>query len=128
MARRPSDLLTGAELELMKSLWSLGSGSVRDVMAVGSDARAYTSVATILRVMERKGYLSSEARGRTMVFHPTVTRDAYETRSLRSLARSLFGGEPSAMVARLVDDDSLDDAEVAAIRRVVEARFGDGDG
>ncbi|MBM2578029.1 BlaI/MecI/CopY family transcriptional regulator [Jannaschia sp. Os4] len=134
MARRRSELLTGVELELMKALWSLGRGTVRQVMAAlapaadGAGGRAYTSVATTLRILDDKGYLTSEPQGRALIYAPTLTRRDYEARSLRSLARSLFGGEPSALVARLVDDEALDEAEIAAIRDVIDARMGRGDG
>ena len=128
MARTKSELLTSVELEFMKALWDLGEGSVREVMArlADSGGRAYTSVATVLRILEQKGYVAARTHGRALVYRPVVARTDYEARSLRSLSRSLFGGAPAALVARLVDDEALDDAEIAAIREVIDRRMGDG--
>lgn len=130
MPRTKSELLTSVELEFMKALWSLGQGSVREVMASLSDQgrRAYTSVATVLRILDEKGYVTTETRGRALVYRPVVSRGDYEARSLRSLSRNLFGGTPSALVARLVDDEDLDEAEMGAILRVIEERIGRSDG
>ncbi|UWQ18746.1 BlaI/MecI/CopY family transcriptional regulator [Jannaschia sp. M317] len=130
MARQKSELLTSVELEFMKTLWSIGKGSVRDVMGALSDPgqRAYTSVATVLKILHDKGYLVSEKKDRALVYAPTLAREDYEARSLRSLSRTLFDGTPSALVARLVDDESLDEAEMAAIRQVINDRIGRDDG
>ena len=129
MARRKSELLTSVELDYMKALWTIGEGSVRDVIAAldAGSGRAYTSVATILRILEDKGYLMSEKRDRSLLYRPLLAREDYEARSLRSLSKSLFDGTPSALVARLVDDESLDDSEIAAIMSVIEQRMGRGD-
>lgn len=125
MARRKTELLTSVELEFMKTLWDLGQGSVRDVMAALADQghRAYTSVATVLRILDEKGYVTAQTKGRALIYRPAVSRSDYEARSLRSLSRNLFGGTPSALVARLVEDEELDDAEFAAIRRVIQERM-----
>ncbi|MEL6585226.1 MAG: BlaI/MecI/CopY family transcriptional regulator [Pseudomonadota bacterium] len=129
MARTKSELLTTVELEYMKTLWAMGHGSVRDVIDAlgGTTKRAYTSVATVLKILEDKGYLSSEKRDRTLVYRPALPREVYEARSVQSLSKSLFDGTPSALVARLVDDESLDESEIAAIMAVIEQRMGRGD-
>lgn len=138
MARRRSELLTSVELEFMKVLWDLGQGSVRDVMAAmtapdagaeagaraGAGARAYSSVATVLKILDQKGYVTARTEGRALIYAPAVRRAAYEARSLRSLSRNLFDDAPAALVARLVDDEALDRAEIDAIRRVIDARLG----
>lgn len=126
MARQKSDLLTNVELEFMKTLWDIGTGSVRDVMdaLANPSQRAYTSVATVLKILHEKGYIASEKRERALVYRPVLAREDYEARSLRSLSRALFDGTPSALVARLVEDETLDDDEIAAIRRVIDERIG----
>lgn len=125
MARKKSELLTSVELEYMKTLWDLGQGSVRDVIAAlgGTTKRAYTSVATVLKILEDKGYLASEKKDRSLIYQPALAREDYEARSVQSLSNSLFGGTPSALVARLVDDESLDDSEIEAIMDVIEQRM-----
>ena len=129
MARRRNELLTEVELEFMKVLWTLGSGTVREIFAelAKETSRAYTSVATTLKVLEGKGYVTSEMDDRTLTYAPAMTRDWYEQRSIREMSRSLFDGTPSALVARLVDDEELTDEMIAEIQEIIDQRMGRND-
>ncbi|MEM7378651.1 MAG: BlaI/MecI/CopY family transcriptional regulator [Pseudomonadota bacterium] len=121
-----SELLTSVELEYMIVLWQIGTGTVRDVLDIlnRGEKRAYTSVATTLRVLHDKGYLSAEKRERTFVYKPTLSKTEYEGKSLRSLANALFDGAPTALVARLVEDDALSDETIKEIKAIIDTRFG----
>ena len=125
MARRRTELLTDVELELMIALWKIGSGSVRDVMAALEDGtdRAYTSIATMMKILEDKGYVTSERRERTLYYAPAVAKSDYEGRSLRNLSDALFGGTPTALVARLVDDGDLTDDMIQEIKKIIDTRI-----
>ena len=125
MARRRTELLTDVELELMIALWKIKSGSVRDIMAALSDTteRAYTSIATMMKILEEKGYASSQRRERTLQYEPAVQKSDYEGRSIKSLSNSLFGGTPTALVARLVDDGELTDEMIQEIKEIIETRI-----
>ncbi|MCK0126587.1 BlaI/MecI/CopY family transcriptional regulator [Gelidibacter sp. F2691] len=125
MARRRSELLTDVELEFMIALWSLGSGSVRDVMGAlkGSTKRAYTSVATIMKILDDKGYVTSERQARSLVYVPAIQRHEYEGRSLKNLSDALFGGTPTALVARLVDNEDLTDEMIQEIKEIIDTRI-----
>lgn len=126
MARRKNELLTEVELEFMKVLWAIGSGTVRDIFSeLGKETtRAYTSVATTLKVLDGKGYVASEKGDRTLSYTPALTKDAYEQRSIREMSKSLFNGAPSALVARLVDDEELSDETIAEIQEIIDQRMG----
>lgn len=126
MARRKTELLTEVELEFMKVLWSIGQGTVRDVCSAleGHPPRAYTSVATVLKVLEGKGYVVSEKDDRTLTYRPNVEKNAYERRSIREMSKSLFDGTPTALVARLVEDEELSDETIAEIRSIIDERLG----
>lgn len=126
MARRKSELLTEVELEFMKVLWAMGRGTVRDVfdeLAKGTP-RAYTSVATTLKVLESKGYLVSTKAERTLTYAPTQTRNDYEMTSIRQMSNALFDGTPSALVARLVEDEELSDEAIAEILEIIDRKVG----
>lgn len=125
MARRRTELLTDVELELMIALWKIKSGTVRDVMAALSDSqdRAYTSIATMLKILEEKGYATSERQERTLSYAPAVAKSDYEGRSLKNLSNSLFGGTPTALVARLVDDGDLTDEMIHEIKKIIDTRI-----
>src|SRR5262252_2575855 len=92
----PERLLTEVELELMTILWRDEGGTVADVMAALPQDRplAYTSVSTMLRILEQKGILRSEKVGRGHRYVPLVARDAYEVFALDQVVGKMFGGEP----------------------------------
>lgn len=129
MARRKTELLTEVELEFMKALWGIGGGTVREVFAelAKETSRAYTSVATTLKVLEGKGFVTSKKDDRTLTYAPALSKDHYEQRSLREMSRSLFNGTPSALVARLVEDEDLTDDMIAEIQDIIDQRMGRND-
>ncbi|MFY0596745.1 MAG: BlaI/MecI/CopY family transcriptional regulator [Cognatishimia sp.] len=123
-------MLTDVELEFMVALWEIGTGSVRDVMGTleGDTKRAYTSVATVLKILEDKGYVSSARKERSLIYSPVIQRADYEGRSLKNLSDSLFGGTPTALVARLVDNEDLTDEMIQEIKEIIDTRIRKDDG
>jgi predicted transcriptional regulator len=125
--KKSRHLLTEVELEFMSELWALGEGSVRDVLASLPEDRnlAYTSGATILRILEEKGFVASRKEGKSLIYKPLLAKDTYQTRSLQNLSRTLFDDTPATLVARLVDDAGLTEADLEEIRALVERRLHD---
>lgn len=123
--RKNGNLLTDVELEFMTELWALGEGSVRDVLGQLPPERnlAYTSGATILRILDEKGFVSSRKEGKNLVYTPLLEKDKYQSRSLQNLSRTLFDDTPATLVARLVDDDGLTASDLEDIRALVERRL-----
>jgi len=123
--KKKSELLTEVELEFMTQLWALGEGTVRDVLDQLPKERnlAYTSAATILRILEQKDFVTSRKDGKQHVFVPTLAKDAYQTRSLKDLSVKLFDDAPAALVARLVDDADLTEEALGQIRALVDRRL-----
>jgi predicted transcriptional regulator len=126
--------LTEVELELMNAIWDLsdvpgntGPGcTVKDVQQALPKERdlAYTSVATIMKILEQKGAIKSTKQDRAHTYEPLVSRAEYESMSLRHLTKNLFQGDPSSMVMRLLSDDLLSKEELNAIRRILNAGLG----
>ena len=79
--RKKSDFLTEVELEFMSALWSLEQGSVRDILGALAPTRnlAYTSAATIMRILENKELVTSTRDGKTFIYRPVLTKDTYQT-------------------------------------------------
>ena len=127
--KKKSEFLTEVELEFMTELWALGEGTVRDVLARLAPDRdlAYTSAATILRIMEQKEFVTSEKRGKTFIYRPVLAKDAYQAQTLRDLSQKLFDGTPASMVARLVDDQGMTEDALAEIRALLDRRLTDND-
>ncbi|MFY0618100.1 MAG: BlaI/MecI/CopY family transcriptional regulator [Shimia sp.] len=123
-------MLTDVELEFMIALWEIGAGSVRDVMAAldGTQKRAYTSVATVMKILDDKGFVTSARKDRALVYTPAVEKRDYEGRSLKNLSTTLFGGTPTALVARLVDNEDLTDEMIQEIKEIIETRIRKDDG
>ncbi|MEM0947293.1 MAG: BlaI/MecI/CopY family transcriptional regulator [Pseudomonadota bacterium] len=125
--KKNQKLLTEVELEFMNELWAIGKGSVRDVLARLPEDRnlAYTSGATILRILEEKGFVESRKDGKALTYTPLLAKDTYQTRSLQNLSRTLFDDTPATLVARLVDDAGLTETDLETIRALVERRLQD---
>ncbi|MDX1785387.1 BlaI/MecI/CopY family transcriptional regulator [Roseovarius sp. ZX-A-9] len=125
--RKKNDFLTDVELELMTHLWELGRGSVRDVMGLLAPERplAYTSAATILRIMEQKGFVRSDKQGKSLIYEPILAKDTYQAKTLRDLSDKLFDGTPASLVARLVDDTGMSEESLEEIRALLDRRLRD---
>ena len=123
--RKKSELLTEVELEFMNELWALGEGTVRDVLSQLPKERdlAYTSGATILRILEQKEFVTSRKVGKQLVYKPELEKDVYQSRSLKDLSRKLFDDTPESLVARLVNDDALTEEALGEIRALVDRRL-----
>jgi predicted transcriptional regulator len=119
---RAARLLTDVELELMNLLWSLEEGSVADVMEALPKERdlAYTSVSTILRILEQKGVLKSRKEGRTHIYIPTVKKSDYEKRALQHVVDNVFEGAPALLVKRLLGSGGLKEDELKEIRELLK--------
>lgn len=126
--KKNSEFLTEVELEFMSELWELGEGSVRDVLERLAPERnlAYTSGATILRILEKKGFVKSTKQGKTFIYEPLLTKDAYQSKSLKNLSEKLFDDTPASLVARLVDDFELSDDDFEELRALLDRRMKDG--
>lgn len=125
--KKQSRFLTEVELEFMSRLWELGEATVRDVQDALAPARklAYTSAATILRILEQKGFVTSTKLGKTFIYKAVLGKDTYQSRSLRNLSEKLFDNTPASLVARLVDDHDLSEEALAEIRELIDKRLRD---
>ena len=122
MERKPSAWLTDAESELMAVLWRLRRASVNDVVTALNETRAvtYSTVQTMLRILETKGYLTHEKVARAFVYTPVIDERQARRRALRHLVRRLFDGSPSLLVLNVLEDEDLDPAEREQLRKLIE--------
>jgi predicted transcriptional regulator len=122
MARRRSPALTDAEARIMAVLWHRGTATVADVVAALKRKRAvsYSTVQTILRILEAKGYVSHEKVARAFVYRPRVDQRQARRRALRHLAARLFNGSPSLLVLNVLEDDAIDSEELHRLKKLIE--------
>lgn len=118
------NLLTDTELELMLILWKLEEASVHDVLAALPPTRsmAYTTASTIIRILEKKGFVANRKVGKAHLYSPILSKQEYESRTLGHVVGRLFENTPAALVARLIDDHQLSDDEIAELQRLLDKR------
>ncbi len=115
-------LLTEVELELMTILWKIGEGSVADVMEQMPKERelAYTSISTILRILEQKDVLQTRKEGRGHVYIPFLKKAEYESKTLQRVVDRVFEGTPVALVKQLLDTVHMDEKDLAEIKKLIQ--------
>lgn len=116
---RPSDL----ELQVLSVLWRRGPSTVRQVLEQMPDGkkRSYTTVLSVMQVMEGKRLLSHTREGRAHVYRPAVTRKRVLGPLLRSLVTKVFGGSTREAVQHLLDETGVDEDELARIRELLDS-------
>lgn len=114
--------LTDVELELMTILWKLNEGSVTDVMEQLPKNRdlAYTSVSTILRILEQKGVLKTRKEGRGHIYIPALKKSDYESRTVKDVVDRVFQGTPIALVKQLLDSVKINKSEIEEIKKLIK--------
>lgn len=122
MPPKPSPALTDAEARVMAVLWRTPPVSVADVVDALKETApvSYSTVQTILRILEMKGYVTHEKVARAFVYHPVIDERQARQRALRHLVTRLFNGSPSLLVLNVLDDEELDEAERARLKKLIE--------
>ena len=115
---RPSEL----ELQILSVLWERGPlpiRAIREALPDGKD-RAYTTVLTLVQILEKKGFVGHTARGQAHVYHPLTTRRQVLRPLMREMLRNVFGGRPAEAVQCLLDGAQLDEKELTQIRQTIQ--------
>lgn len=123
---RPSlDTLTELQRLIMESIWALRQASVsqvQDQLASRGKSLAYTSVLTMLRRLEKAGWLLHQTEGRTFIYQPAFSKETEATHAFRRLLDRLFQGRVGLLVQHLVETEELSDRELNEIKRLIERR------
>ena len=117
-------MLTDAELRLMDTLWSAGPLTVAEVVeALPAERRiAYNSVLTTLRILEEKGYVRHEQRGRAFAYEAVVGRDEARRSTVRHLMSRFFDDSPSALVLNVLENEEIDQDELERLKALIDRR------
>jgi len=121
MARRRSPTLTDGETRLMTVLWEKQKATVADVVAALTPKRSvsYSTVQTMLRILESKGYVAHTKSGRAFIYRPLVDQRQARRRALSHLASRLFNNSPSLLVLNVLEDARIDPTELEHLRQVI---------
>jgi predicted transcriptional regulator len=108
----------------MKVVWARGTATVRDVYEALLEERriAYTTVMTMMNVLERKGHLRKRAEGRSFLYRPTRPQRQVVGSMVREFVERVFGGSAAPLLAHLVDEEKLSPEELDALARRIEER------
>ena len=112
-------LPTDAEFLILDALWDLGEGTVEEVVGRLPSSPNYKTVQTLLRIMERKGFVRHKTRGRAFVFRSRVTREEIRGVSVRRLLQRNFQGSYAAMLTNLLDDNHIKEQELDELEALI---------
>ena len=119
---RPSSVtLTPQELELMKIVWHKGEATVRDVYETLLERRkiAYTTVMTMMRVLEKKGHVKTHRENRAFVYRPTRPERQVVRSMVREFVDRVFNGSAQPLLVHLVEDRRLSPQELEELERLI---------
>ena len=122
MARKPSATLTDGELRLMRVLWRHGPSTVAAIVEAVNDASppAYNTVQTMMRILERKGFVSHRKNGRAFVFEALVDESCAQKSAIRHVLDRFFDNSPGTLVLSLLEHEDVPDAEVRQLRELIQ--------
>lgn len=115
-------VLAKREAEFMEVLWQHGPCTVGEVRELLKDTLAYTTVLTVLRKLETKGYVGHEADGRAHRYVARIAREAARLNALQDLAAKLFNGSTELLLTHLVSGEALTETQLRRVRRLLDER------
>jgi BlaI family penicillinase repressor len=121
--RSPKPTLTEQELEIMKVVWRLETATVRNVYETLLERRriAYTTVMTMMNILETKGYLKKRYEDRAYIYQPSQPQKQVIRSMVREFVNRVFNGSAEPLLAHLVEDQHLTESDLNEIRRTIKA-------
>lgn len=122
LPRYRSVTLTEAELRIMNVLWEKGSATVHEVLGAlpAKSAPAYNSVLTIIRILEKKGFVKHVKDKRAHVYLPLVDREKATRFEVGNVVRRFFGNSEESLVLNILEEKGIDAEELRRLRQLLE--------
>jgi predicted transcriptional regulator len=122
--RPRSKTLTEQELEIMKIVWDRGSATVRDVYETLLEHRrvAYTSVMTMMNILEQKGHLKRKQVDRAYLYESTKPRAQVTRGMVREFVDRVFNGSAEPLLLHLVEDEKLTEKDLDEMKRLIRRK------
>lgn len=113
--------ITKAQEDILKALWEINDGAVSDVLDILPEPKpAYNTVATVIKVLEKKGYISHKTYGKTNVYFPVISRKEYAQHILKDTYKGLFNGSLNQMVSFFVKNKEVSINELEELKTMLE--------
>ena len=116
--------ITKAQEEILKALWQVNNGAVSDVLDVLPDPKpAYNTVATVIKVLESKGYVAHKTYGKTNVYYPAISKNEYGQFVLKETFKGLFNGSLNQMMSCFVKNRDVSVQELEELKQLLETEI-----
>ncbi|MBN2746451.1 MAG: BlaI/MecI/CopY family transcriptional regulator [Bacteroidales bacterium] len=113
--------LTKAEEQIMQILWEIEAGFVKDILEVIPEPKpAYNTVSTIVRILERKGFVSYRSFGKTHQYFPTVSKGQYRKSTLKNIVKGYFDNSFSSLVSHFTQEQNVSVEELDAMLQTIQ--------
>jgi BlaI family penicillinase repressor len=119
-----SIILTRQELQIMKVVWALNNATVKEVCDAMSQTKtvAYTTILTLMGILEEKGALVHTRSGRAFVYSPLLSRRQATRNQVRDVITRFFGGKPEGLIEVVLENETIASDQLEAVRNLVESR------
>jgi len=113
--------LTKAEEEVMQIIWQLGRCLVRDVIEkLGDPDMPHSTISSVVRILEKKGFVGHKAYGKTYEYFPVVAQEAYAQHGVKNLVEKYFQGSPKKLVSFLVKNEDMNLKELNDLLKTID--------
>jgi BlaI family transcriptional regulator, penicillinase repressor len=113
--------LTKAEEEVMHIIWQLDRCVVRDVIDhLGDPDMPHSTISSVVRILEKKGFVDHKAYGKTHEYFPIITKEEYAQHGVKSLMEKYFSGSPKKLVSFLVQNDNMNLKELNDLLKTLD--------
>lgn len=114
-------LLTKAEEEIMQIIWEIQPCLVRDIINhLGDPDIPHSTVSSVVRILERKGFLTHKAYGKTHEYYPAISKEEYAQQGVKSLVEKYFSGSPKQLVSFLVKNEDMNLKELNELLKSID--------
>ena len=115
------ETLTKTEENVMQILWNIKKGLVHDVIAkMPSPQPPYNTISSIIRILEKKGFVKHKAYGRTHEYSPKISKLVYKKHTFKKLLANYFDGSYENVVSFMVNDKKISDKEIQEMKNIIE--------
>ena len=114
--------LTQSEETIMRILWDLGEGVIHDILNKLPDPKPpYTTVSSVVRLLEKKGYVAHKAYGKTHLYFPLIPKQQYTRKTFGDMVQHFFDGSVKNAVSFLVQEKALKSDEIEDLKRLIDS-------
>ena len=115
--------LTKGEEDVMKILWMLGKGTVNDILEHCAEPKPkYTTVATFLKLLEDKGFVTRRPIANTFLYAPAITEKEYSGQTIGNVVKQFYNNSYASVVSQFVEEEKMDLDELKALIAEIEKR------